>query len=402
MQSTNQRRFPYQRTIWESNRRKILELLRERPYTFGELRKETRLSPSILKKHLRKLERDRSVSRRPVGRRIEYYLTETGQSIEERRQWLIAKVIQCVRRGAYDSTLSTYLYEAAKLAKNDPTRFEAQLQFVQELESIIDSNNYVHWIRKHPDETEQQRILKQELDKRLLCKTLPDDTPGHKAWLQDFLRIFRDTIAPSSQRFIRQNEARVKNRRNILSAIEAKPSTFDEIQKWLRSKAEILGQKEIAVWATTLSKHLSDLENEGMIERRISSGRIEYKLTEEGSRVEASRGSFFANALLLAKQCAKDPERARTLCGLADLAKQDPHNLEELLQFYQQAMSFYAKEAVIRWLQEVPPDKQKHVLNEELRKTLRTLGKADYHAEFATLLHAFLADIREIIEQEGL
>jgi len=399
---TSETSFSYQRRWKNANRGKILELIRSKPSTFSELCNNTRLSAQSLSKHLPRLRKEGIISQRVVDGRIEYCLTDRAPPTEELRRRLVVAMIRFVKHKVYHNDSSKFLLASARMAKEAPARFEAEMRFAHELASILETEDYIHWEKKHPNETERQRLLTKELDKKLPNTKFPEGAVEQIAWFGEFLEIVRDTIAQrSSRRHYRQSDARQSTRKAILRVLDDTPCTFGELQK----KFLKLEPEEIRSSPTTLSKYLHEFEDEGVVDRRIKRvgkkrPRIEYYLTDEEQRMRRLHNPYFAIPFLVTNYLALDIKGSSVLHELGELARSNPRLVEELLQWYEETMLFFAREDVIHVLQRVPPEAQKRVFDEELRRTLQTIGKTGDLREFIDLLHAFLRDVQESMVQD--
>lgn len=61
---------PYQKQTWKSNRNRIISILNQRPLTFTELIRESRLSRAVVNQHLKKLEKERIIKKEYVEGKI--------------------------------------------------------------------------------------------------------------------------------------------------------------------------------------------------------------------------------------------------------------------------------------------------------------------------------------------
>jgi DNA-binding transcriptional ArsR family regulator len=112
------------------------------------------------------------------------------------------------------------------------------------------------------------------------------------------------------------------NRRKIVTAIRAKPSTFSEL-------CVVTGLSK-----PIMTEHLKYLRNGGIITRRgtADNDRIEYVLTENGAGSEKLRSESFASYMQTMRDLVHDYPMAKALFELARAARKDPELVEAAIE----------------------------------------------------------------------
>lgn len=189
--------------------------------------------------------------------------------------------------------------------------------------------------------------------------------------------------------FWNQKATRLTNQRKIITTIAGKPSTFSELLKTVGLSRPIL------------TKYLRQLESEGTISRKISGRRIEYQLTGKGRGAEELRRQSIGSAFDVMKQIIGDYEGTKALFEMAKIAKQDPALAEAFLQFMQSLMLVLVSDDTLRWIKKHPPDEQKRIFSEEVKKRTPVGPPPEDPAEMIAVLQSVPKIIKEIITSDN-
>ena len=123
------------------------------------------------------------------------------------------------------------------------------------------------------------------------------------------------------------------NRRKIVTAIRAKPSTFSELCRTTGLSKPIL------------AGHLKSLRKEGIIMRRgtADNDRIEYVLTESGEGSEKLRSESFASYMQTIRDLVRDYPMAKATFELARAARKDPELVEACIEQMNEFLLWFDK-----------------------------------------------------------
>ena len=174
-------RDPYwqQRRTKSENREKILDLLRNKPSTFGELLEGTRLSRPVLSSYLKELKRDQIVTRRISGDRTEYELTQIGKTTALLRTSVLTAGLHAAGELIRDPQSADLFSNMGKMAKEKPEMFQTMMNWLLDLELLITSDGAFEsrWLRILAGDKEEVRPINEAIRKKLSQSPIQPKTP---------------------------------------------------------------------------------------------------------------------------------------------------------------------------------------------------------------------------------
>ena len=172
---------PYwqQRRTKSENREKILDLLRNKPSTFGELLERTRLSRPVLSSYLKELKQDEIVARRISGERTEYELTQIGKTTALLRTSVLTAGLRAAGELIRDPQSADLFLNMGKMAKEKPEMFQTMMNWLLDLELLITSDGAFEsrWLRILAGDREEVRPINEAIRKKLLQSPIQPKTP---------------------------------------------------------------------------------------------------------------------------------------------------------------------------------------------------------------------------------
>ncbi len=187
------------------SKRKIVMAIKEKPSTFGELRKKTSLSKVTLTKYLDELKNEEMIQRAVNGQRIEYSLTAKGKTIEQQFREGMTEALGILRPLIHNSEAAKSIHDFASLAKEEPELAEGLMQFLAEYLPIMFSDDMKYWIHTH-GKKDAIKILEKELIERLQQSAKPKTSAESPT--RDTLTVFQDLLDAMRQILAANNPRR--------------------------------------------------------------------------------------------------------------------------------------------------------------------------------------------------
>jgi DNA-binding HxlR family transcriptional regulator len=181
-----------------------------------------------------------------------------------------------------------------------------------------------------------------------------------------------------SDPYASQKKTKAEKQRRILDSLRDEPARFGDLAN------------RASVSATILTKHLKELQDKGLVTKRVEKGELVYDRTDKAKSVDQAARSTILLGLQKMKSLPQDPESLKFLSDLLNWAKEKPEYFETIVDWLGQLLNFMITSGAVTRLQN--PETRRAFqgsINEKFQKPTNPISTpAEFRAALDKLFEA--------------